>query len=345
MQRLAKVRTGMMAKSRAAAAALRSSGKVEGTGAPALRSLDATIPTRTTRYTPQEARANDYEYQGWLKQHGVADSVRVFSLADSVSGGKNKVLRQYLLDAGLYENADPDSVHWDFKFILRRQDVDWKKVKPWQAVNSFEPTIDTSTTHFVTKKLGLGKALSSSHWVGVDAAKFFPQQFDCNDAEERIAFIRSFVYAAAQAVLRRWVNDGETSGGLARLAANCTAQYSVLELQQLQESIRVCRIVLHENRWLVDEHGQSSDSNDSEAERDNNGPKWSDVKLALVLSDRDAAAAENCLAQTEAVVPAESQLRLLAGAMEASNTRLPRADQAAQSMSGAFLDTSVPIDH
>jgi hypothetical protein len=333
LQRLAKVRTDMMAKSRAAAAALRSSGKVEGTGAP--RSLEAGVPTRSTAISPQQARANDNEYQGWLKQHGVAEGIRVFSLSGSVSGGKNKVLRQYLLDTGLYENTDPDSPHWDFKWILRRQDVDWRNVRPWQAVNSFEPTIDISSTHFVTKKLGLGRALSSSHWVGVNAAMFFPQQFDCNDAEERVAFIRAFVFSAAQAVLRRWTNHGEASGGLARMAASCTATHSVLELQQLQEAIRVCRIFLHEKRWLVDEHGDGNGDDDVEAQS-HDRPDWSDVKLALVLADRDAAAAENCLTQTEAVVPAGTQVRLFAGAKESRASRLPRAEQTAQSTSGAF---------
>lgn len=340
LERLAKVRADMMAKSRATAAALRSSGKVEGTGAPAVRSLEAAVPTRTATFAPQEARANDNEYHGWLKQHGVADDARVFSLSSSVSEGKNKVLRQYLLDAGLVENPDPDSPHWDFKWILRRHDANWKNLKPWQAVNSFEPTVDISTTHFVTKKLGLGRALSSSHWVGVDSAKFFPQQFDCNDAEERIAFLRTFVYSAAQAALRRWVSHGQISGGLARMAAGCTAQHSVLELQQIQEAIRVCRLVLHERRWLVDEHGDSNGSGNAETELDSNRPNWSDIKLALVLSDRDAAAAENCLAKTRAAVPAESQVRLFAGAKESRDSRLSRADQAAQSTSGASPNTN-----
>lgn len=345
LERLAKVRADMMAKSRATAAALRSSGKVEGTGAPAIRSMEAGVPTRTAALAPQEARANDNEYQGWLKQHGVADAARVFSLSSSVSGGKNKVLRQYLLDIGLYENADPDSPHWDFKWILRRQDVNWKKLKPWQAVNSFEPTIDISTTHFVTKKLGLGRALASSHWVGVDSAKFFPQQFDCNDAEERIAFVRAFVYSAAQAVLRRWVSYGQITGGLARMASSCTAQHSVLELQQLQESIRVCRLVLHERRWLVDEHGNSNGDGDVEAELGNNRPNWSDINLSLVLSDRDAAAAENCLAKTRDAVPAESQVRLFAGAKETRGSNLSRADQAAQSTSGASSSSNACCLH
>lgn len=333
LQRLAKVRTEMMAKSRAAAAALRLTGKVEGTGAP--RSLEGGVPTRTTAMSPQQVRANDNEYQGWLKQHGVAENVRVFSLAGSVSAGKNKVLRQYLLDTGLYENTDPDSLHWDFKWILRRQDVDWGKVKPWQAVNSFEPTVDISTTHFVTKKLGLGRALSSSHWVGVDAAKFFPQQFDCNDAEERIAFIRAFVYSAAQAVLRRWTAHGEASGGLARMAASCTAQHSVLELRQLQEAIRVCRIVLRERRCLVDEHGSGIGGDDVESDSEDR-LEWSDVKLALVLADRDAAAAENCLTQTNAVAPVETHVRLFGSAKESKDGRLHRDEQAARSTSGAF---------
>ena len=33
----------------------------------------------------------------------------MFALAKGVAKGKNKVLRQCLLDAGLWENPDPDS--------------------------------------------------------------------------------------------------------------------------------------------------------------------------------------------------------------------------------------------
>lgn len=332
-QRLAKVRADMMAKSRSAASEARRSGKVEGTGAPALRSLEAGVPTRSTAVDPQYARAHDNEYQGWLKQHGVPDSGRVFCL---VSGGKNKVLRQYLLDAGLYENEDPDSPHWDFRWILRRSDVDWHNVKPWQAINSFEPTIDISTTHFVTKKLGLGRALLSSHWVSVNATRFFPQQFDCNDVYDRAAFLRAFVYSAAQAVLRRWANDQEPNGTLARIVASCTVQ----QLQQLQEAIRVCRLVLHERRWLVDEHGDWQSANDNsdyvEAGQDGCTPDWSEINLELVLGDRDAAAAENCLSETQAAVPAETQIMLLAGTKDSGATGSRRISRA-ESTSGALI--------
>ena len=333
-QRLSKVRAEMMAKSRSAAAALRSSGKVEGTGARSLWSREAGVPTRSTAFSPEEARANDPEYQGWLKQHGVPQSVRVFSLAGSVSGGKNKVLRQYLLDAGLYENTDADSPNWDFKWILRRADVDWRAIRPWQAINSFEPTVDISTTHFVTKKLGLGKALASSHWVGVNAAAFFPQQFDCNDAGERVEFLRAFLYCAAQGVLRRWVDGAAGGGGLGRMAAVCMAQHTEQELRQLQEATRVCRIVLHERRWLVDAHGGEDGDSDITGE---GRADWTSINWAIVLGDRDAAAAENCLAQsaTEADAPGANQLRLFTGANDtlAKDKRMSRADQAAASTS------------
>lgn len=106
-------------------------------------------------------------------------------------------------------------------------DVTWRKLRPWQSVNSFEPASDrcaprwralhpspfepqhanatrpgwlcSSKTHSVTTKVGLGRLLASGgQWVGIDHEQFFPQQFDISDPGEAAAFIRQYQYGAAQ---------------------------------------------------------------------------------------------------------------------------------------------------
>ena len=355
LERLAKVRAEQMAASRERAAAARAAGKVEGTAEKSVWRATRGDPAQAPRATPQEQRASDMAYQGWLKQHAVPEGVRVFSLSETVKLGKNKVLRQYLLDAGLVENEDAKSEHWDFRWILSRNDVDWSCLRPWQAVNSFEPTTDQSSTHYITKKIGLGRALKSGGWVGADVETFFPRQFDCSDADERVAFLREFLYCKAQAELRRWVGGGSSGrsqmGGLAMAAALAAAgaEKSVAELSRCTAALAVCKMVLKERRGLVDAHGSDSDGEEEEMSDDSASDKdavvggedqWLSMDWELLLGTRDGSAARSCLgrATVETRTKLANQVRLFAGAAEetvARTSHLSREEQASAS-SAAF---------
>ena len=111
-------------------------------------------PSRLGGLTPataSEARSADPAFNQWLHYHGVQPEQRVFNL---LNAGKNKVLRELLLAAGLVENPDPVSPHWDYRWILHRSDTDWSAHRPWQAINSFQHPPECAA-HKITTKAGL----------------------------------------------------------------------------------------------------------------------------------------------------------------------------------------------
>jgi tubulin monoglycylase TTLL3/8 len=81
-------------------------------------------------------------------------------------------LREYLLENGWIENADPDSHYFDLKYTVKKAEIDYVNLLDNQIINHYQ------NNKALTSKYGLCLNLRNRIAEEVDIDSFFPRCFD-----------------------------------------------------------------------------------------------------------------------------------------------------------------------
>lgn len=133
--------------------------------------------------------------QDWKKRVGCPPDAKVFICHECYPD-----LRDALLRRGWVQNFDETSPHFDLKWVLGANSIDYDALRPQQMVNHFEQNRNLTT------KVGLTLSLRNSQWnIGADADSFYPRAFDLYDSLERAEFVLNFKFTKAGSILRRFL--------------------------------------------------------------------------------------------------------------------------------------------
>ena len=113
-----------------------------------------------------------------------------------ITGGYQDV-RKALESRGWMENLDKNSKVFDFKWTVKKGDLEFSTLNPNQIANHF----DKNTS--ITTKSGLCRSTKNLIWFQKDDIDtFFPRCFDLNDIAEFDDFLEEFKFSEAEKFLK-----------------------------------------------------------------------------------------------------------------------------------------------
>ena len=108
-------------------------------------------------------------------------------------------LKRALENRGWQENHDLNSKIFNFKWTLKKVDLNFLELMPHQIVNHFEK--NTS----ITTKVGLARNIRNLIWFNnEDVDNFYPRCYDLNDLAEFDDFIEDFKYTGVNLLFKKY---------------------------------------------------------------------------------------------------------------------------------------------
>ena len=130
----------------------------------------------------------------WKKKHKVEKREKVFICSSGYHAMKREFMR-----LGWVENKDKYSVCFDFKWVCKRKDIDFRALKEGQIVNHFSASQ-------ITAKSGLCRAIRDLIWYSTeDHHSFFPKCYDLIDEDMMDEFVEEFKLVKAESILKDFV--------------------------------------------------------------------------------------------------------------------------------------------
>jgi tubulin monoglycylase TTLL3/8 len=170
------------------------------------------------------------------KKNGISEDTKIFQ----VVGGYPDI-KKALSDRGWFFNADSHSPFYDYRFVLKAQDIDYGGLQKNQIVNHFQHNSE------LTSKIGLCRNVRNVSWFeDVDPDAFFPRCYDLTDPEQLESFDLDFKLTAAESIVRQYEFDCE-----------CGASQTTVAADVLASAMKVLEYRIHEMRNLCDDEDES----------------------------------------------------------------------------------------
>ena len=104
-------------------------------------------------------------------------------------------------DRGWYQNPDPRSPCFNFKYTLQSREINYDTIHDHQLVNHFQKA------GCLTTKIGLTKSLRNLKWIkDISEDNFYPKCFDLNDEDDNVGFDTHFKITKALSILKIFID-------------------------------------------------------------------------------------------------------------------------------------------
>lgn len=115
-----------------------------------------------------------------------------------IIGGTYESIRKALEERGYTEEPDPDSIHFEFKYVLFGKTAKYEDLLPGQMVNHFRKNTA------VSRKIELMRNIRNLIYRGIDIDTFFPRCYDLGERVDLEDFIDDFKITKVMSVLRKF---------------------------------------------------------------------------------------------------------------------------------------------
>ena len=177
----------------------------------------------------------------WKIEHKMHPSTKVFSVTNKYTD-----IKEPLIARGWFENTDPNSEFFDFKWTLKHRDLEYKKLRKTQIVNHFQRNAELST------KVGLLHNLKNLTWFdGTEVDSFYPNSYDLADVEVP-DFIEEFKLTKAESILKSYLGKEEKLNSLdmAKLLISMNiSERRLTRLEELLDMIVVNDSLVSDEEW------------------------------------------------------------------------------------------------
>eukprot|EP00762_Andalucia_godoyi_P005703 ANDGO_06460.mRNA.1 Tubulin glycylase 3B len=171
------------------------------------------------------------------KKHNLSEDTKIFQIV----GGYPDV-KKALEDRGWWFNPDSKSPHFDYRFVLKAQDIDYLNLEKHQVVNHFYHNSE------LTSKVGLCRNIKNVSWYeDVDVDSFFPRCYDLTIPEDRECFELDFKLTAAESILRQYNFE----------CSDASCSLSLVDADTLRSAIRIMSWRVHELLSLCEDEDEN----------------------------------------------------------------------------------------